>query len=373
MLFKEIKGLDKVKEVLNRGAATDQVAHALLFAGKKGAPALPMALAFATFLNCENRLKDDACGVCSSCLKNKKFIHPDLHFVFPVSSTKKITNPKEVFSNTFIKEWRSFLGESLYGTVEEWSNYFGSDKQVQISKEESRQIIKNLSLKPFEGKYKIMIIWLPEKMHPTAANGILKILEEPPAHTLFILITQQEDQLLGTITSRTQRFYIPLFTDQELITILHEDHQVDEEQARQLAHLADGDIHEALRLSQQTSSDHQQMFREWMRECYEKKYPLLVSRADEFHMLNKVTQKSFLQYALNMIRESLLLNAEAMVLNRATGDTLTFVENFSKAMTPEAAEKIIPLINEAHQHLDRNASAKITFLDLSLSIANNIK
>lgn len=373
MLFKEIKGLDKVKNVLTRGASADQVAHALLFSGKEGAPALPMALAYAAFLNCEKRLEKDACGICSSCLKIKKLIHPDVHFVYPVSSTKKVTKKEEIVSTTFIKEWRSFLGENLYGNIEEWSNYFGSDKQVQISKEESRHIIKNLSLKPFEGKYKVMIIWLPEKMHPTSANGILKILEEPPAHTVFILVSYQEDRLLSTIISRTQRFYIPLFTDEELVNILHEDYQVDQEQARQLAHLADGSLHEALRLARETSNDHQQIFRDWMRECYEKKFASLVGRSDEFHMLNKVSQKSFLQYALNMIRESLLLNSQATELNRSTGSTFSFVENFSKAMTPEVAERIIPLINEAYQHLERNANSKITFLDLSIEISKQIK
>lgn len=362
-----------MKEVLVRGASTDNVAHALLFAGKQGAPIIPMALAYATYLNCENRLKDDSCGVCPSCLKNQKFIHPDLHFVYPVSSTKNITDEKKIISTTFIKEWRSFLNDSLYNDVEEWSNYFGSNKQVQIRRQESREIVKNLSLKTFEGKYKIMMIWLPELMHPTSANGILKILEEPPADTIFILMTHQEDRLLSTIISRTQRFYIPLFSDAELVHILNEDYQVPKEQAHQLAHLADGSLHEALRLSQQTVNNHQQMFAEWMRECYKGNFSALVSRADEFHMLNKVAQKSFLQYALNMVRETLLLNAQANELNRSSGDAMAFIENFSKALTPDKAEKIIHFINEGYRHVERNASAKIMFLDLSIMIAKQIR
>ena len=373
MQFNNIKGLNKVKEVLIRGANTENVAHALLFSGKAGAPALPMALAYATFLNCENRQENDSCGTCPSCLKNRKFIHPDLHFVYPVSSTKKVTKPKEVISTTFIKEWRSFLNEGLYSNVEEWSNYFGSDKQVQISRQESREIVKNLSLKTFEGKYKIMIIWLPELMNPASANGILKILEEPPEGTIFILVSHQEDRLLSTIISRTQRFYIPLFTDDELISILHEDYQVPEDEARQLAHLADGSLHEALRLSQQTVDDYEHMFIQWMRECFQHNFPALVGRADGFHMLNKVSQKSFLQYSLNMIRESLLINVHARELNRSTGELMTFLEKFSKTMTPEKAEQIIPLINEGYQHLERNASAKITFMDMSIAIAKQIK
>ena len=373
MLFKEIKGLPKVKEVLLRGAATDNIAHALLFAGKEGAPALQMALAFATYLNCEARQGSDSCGVCPSCVKNKKFIHPDLHFVYPVSSTKKITKTQEIHSVTFIKEWRSFLNENLYGSVEEWSNYFGSDKQVQISKEESRQIVKNLSLKPFEGKYKIMIIWLPELMHSTSANGILKILEEPPSYTIFILVSHQPDRLLPTITSRTQRIQVPLFTDEELMGILIEDYSIPRESALQLTHLAEGNLSEAVKLSQQASNDHQQMFVEWMRECYRTDMAGLVSRAEEFHMLNKVAQKSFLQYALNMLREALLINAEVNELNRSRGEVLGFVEKFSETMNPRLAGQIIPLINEGYQHLERNANAKIMFLDMSITIAKIIK
>lgn len=372
MQFKDIKGLNEVKKTLIRGATKDQVAHALLFAGREGAPNIPIALAFASFLNCENRLEDDSCGVCPACLKNKKYIHPDLHFVYPVNSTKKITKKEEVISTSFIKEWRSFLQENPYGNVEEWSNYFGSDKQVQISKEESRQIIKSLSLKPFEGKYKVMIIWLPELMHPSSANGILKILEEPPSQTVFVLVTNKEDRLLSTITSRTQRFYIPLFSDDELTYILNEDYQVSKEDAALIAQLADGNLNEALRLLNQTTSDHHQFFTDWMRECYKKNIPPLVHRADDFHMMNKVTQKSFLQYALNMIRESLIHHAQAATLQRSRGDKLTFIENFSKAMHPDIAQDVISIINEGYGHLERNASAKIVFLDLSIAISKTI-
>lgn len=372
MLFKHIKGVSEIKSTLIRGARKDQVAHALLFSGKGGALNLPMALAFANYLNCENRLEDDGCGVCPSCNKNSKFIHPDLHFVYPVSSTKKITKKEEIISTSFIKEWRSFLNENLYGNVEDWSNYFGSDKQVQISKEESRQVVKNLSLKPFEGKYKVMIIWLPELMHPSSANGILKILEEPPSQTVFILVSNQEDRLLSTITSRTQRFYIPLFSDEELSMILHEDYQVPKDNALVMAQLADGNLNEAIKLINQTSNDHHQFFREWMLECYNKDLARLVARADEFHMMNKVSQKSFLHYSLNMIRESIIYHVQATGLQRSAGDKLSFIENFSKVMHPDVSQNVITLINEGHSHLERNASAKIMFLDLSISISKTI-
>lgn len=373
MLFSKIRGLEKVKEALTRRAKGGNIPHAMLFAGKEGAPALPMALAVATYLNCEKPLENDACGVCPACQKNAKFIHPDLHFVFPVASTKKITKKEEVVSHSFLREWRSFLSENVYSTVEDWANYMGTDKQVIITREESRNIVKNLSLKKFEGNYKVMIMWLPEFMHQTAANAILKILEEPPPETVFILVSHQEERLLGTITSRTQRIFIPLFSDEDLMQILHEDYQVDDAQARQLAQLADGNIQEALKLSQQVNNDYQDLFAQWMRECFTRKIDALVARADEFHMLSRIDQRSFLQYALNIIRESLLLNAQANELNRTTGEVLTFVERFSTTMKPEVAERIIPLINEGIQHLERNANAKIMFLDLSINIAYKLR
>ena len=189
MLFKSIPGLSETKKLLIDAVKNNHIAHAQLFVGAAGALNLPLATAYATYLHCQNRGDDDACGVCPACSKNLKFIHPDTHFVFPMSNVKG-EKDEERLKAEIMKSWRAFLLEQPFGNLNEWTTFYGGeDKQALISREESREIIKTLSLKPFESPYKIMVIWQPEFMHPSAANGILKILEEPAAHTYFILVT----------------------------------------------------------------------------------------------------------------------------------------------------------------------------------------
>ena len=372
MRFKDIGGLQEVKDKLIASVKNDHVAHAQLFLGRPGSPNLPMALAFATYLNCEQPVGDDSCGVCPSCVKNAKYIHPDLHFVFPVSPTKNITG-KDVISTNFLKEWREFLGASPYGALPQWASYYGGeDKEANISKEESRQIIKNLSLKAFEGKYKVMIIWLPEYMHPSAANGILKILEEPPERTIFLLVSNNSERLLATILSRTQIITIPNFSDQELAHILKDQHHLQDDQARQFAHLADGDLNAAIRLMNNVEESGHQLFADWMRDCFKRDFTSLARRSDEFHGMNKVAQKSLLLYAMNMMRES-LISQFVPSLKRVDGQEAAFIENFSKVMNESKVSAITQLLGEAHFHLERNAGARMVFLDLSLQIAAIIK
>ena len=191
MRFKDIHGLAPTKAMLLSGIRNNHVAHAQLFTGRPGSPALSLALAYATYLNCENPGDEDACGQCPSCAKNQKFVHPDVHFIFPVSSTKNVA-AKDASSRLFLKEWREFLLTTPYGSLQDWSTlYGGEDKQALISTKEKQTITNDLSLKAFEGKYKIMLIWLPELMHPNAANGILKVLEEPPENSVFLLVSEQ--------------------------------------------------------------------------------------------------------------------------------------------------------------------------------------
>ena len=376
MRFADIHGLDDVKQVLLNSVKNNHIAHAQLFAGVDGSAALPLALAYATYLNCENRQPDDACGVCPACLKNKKFIHPDLHFVFPVSATKKLTG-KDVVSKNFLREWRVFLEKSPYGALADWSlAYGGEDKQVNISKEESRQIISTLSLKAFEGAFKVMVVWLPEHMHPSAANGILKILEEPPEQTVFLLVSNAPARLLSTILSRVQMVRVRRFTDQELINRLVSEHGVPEARAQQLAHLADGSLANARQLMEAVEDDSQEMFREWMRLCFQRDFTQLVAWSDQFHGMNKVSQHSLLHYGLNMMREVLVGQYGGDVaaqLGRVQGAAQTFVENFGKVMDADKIGHITSFLNDADYHLDRNGSPKIIFLDLSLKIASIIR
>ena len=200
MYFKEIIGHTKIKEALCTSAKNNHIPHAQLFLGQEGSPNLAFALAFANYIVCENKQDKEACGTCAACRKSNKFIHPDIHFIFPVATTKKVT--KDPVSSLFLSEWRAFLQENPYGNLKDWSDFLETEnKQCQISKEESRTIIKDIYLKPFEASVKLFIIWLPERMHPSAANALLKILEEPPGETVFILVSNDQENLLPTILS----------------------------------------------------------------------------------------------------------------------------------------------------------------------------
>ncbi len=373
MLFSEIEGLNKIKKHLINSVLNNHIAHAQLFLGPEGSANLAMALAFATYLNCEDRQEDDACGHCTSCTKINKLVHPDLHFVYPVSSTKNSAG-KDLVSTTFIKEWRTFLKEQPYGLLSDWSNAFGGEnKQGNISKAESRNIIKNLSLKAFEGRYKIMIIWMPEYLHPTAANGILKVLEEPPEKTIFLLVAHDMEKLLITILSRTQKVVIPAFSDEEVEAYLKNRHGVESTRARQIVHMADGNINEAIRLLNETEDDTHAMFRDWMRFCFTRDFTRMVEWAEVYQKMNKLSQKSLLMYGLTMMRETLIANYSPGNLQRLQGEELDFVKNFSKVIDADKLEKISDNLNRAYYHLERNANPKILFADLSLQIAGVIR
>lgn len=368
MRFADITGLQDIKDSLRNAVANNHVAHAQLFDGPTGSANLALALAFASYVNCESPEEQDSCGRCASCIKIDKMVHPDFHFVFPVSSTKKVTG-KDVISASYLTEWREFLAQSKYRTLSDWNNFYGAEnKQGNISKEESRQIIKNLSLKAFEAKYKIMLIWLPENMHPSAANGILKILEEPPERTLFLLVSNDSEKLLTTILSRTQKVKIRAFRDEELSQILQEDAGLDVTQASRIAQMADGNLVEAFKLIDNSDDDIHKMFRDWMRLCFSRDFTQLVAWADLFQKMTRVAQNNLFQYGLNVMRETLIHHHVGEELNRVQGEDLGFIQNFGKVMTADKVERASKELNTASYHLERNANAKILFLDLSLQL-----
>ena len=373
MKFVEIPGIAEVKKMLIEAVKTHHSAHAQLFVGAEGAVNLPLALAYATYLHCENKGAEDSCGTCAACMKNAKYIHPDTHFVFPVSNIKN-EKDEERFKAEITKSWRSFLLEQPYGNLDDWCNYYGGeDKLAIISKDTSREIIKTLSLKPFESKNKVMIIWQPESMHPSAANGILKILEEPSPNTFFVLVTNAADKLMPTIISRTQIVTVPLLTDKELQSFLSDKQGVEESAARKIVQLADGNINLAQKLIGQEPDNNTAFFTEWMRACFANKYGTLVTMAEEYHALDKVSQRNMISYSINMMRETLLYTSGAEAINRTRGEELEFVQRFSKVLDVDKIEKSFRLLNDAGYHLERNGSAKMIFLDLSLNIAKTFK
>ncbi len=378
MRFADIVGLDEAKHTLVRAIQTDHVAHAQLFLSNPGGGALALALAYATLVNCEAREPDstDACGTCPSCYKFGKLLHPDLHFVFPTATTKKVAKREDAISQAFLPEWREFLlrGGGLYASLSDWSAAVGAEnKQCIIPVAEGRNIIRDLSLKAFEARYKIMLIWLPELMNVNAANAILKVLEEPPEQTLFLMASQSLDSMLPTILSRTQLVAVRPFADPEVKQFLVKEFALPETQAHDVAVLADGSLGEARRLAEGAVDTSQERFRDWMRLCFRMDVGALVKEADKFNGLDKEEQKGLLQYSLTTLRESLLFRYAGEQLLRLEASSLEFVRNFSKVLNERNADQIAQKLNEAYAHIERNASPRIVFLDLSLQVAQLFK
>jgi DNA polymerase-3 subunit delta' len=370
--FTDIPGSPQIKEKLIQAVRNGKVAHAQLFVGTHGALNLPLALAYTTYLHCQNKGESDSCGSCAACSKSLKYIHPDTHFVFPIANLKG-DKDEDRYKADMLKTWRSFLTEQPFGNLSDWAAFHGGeDKLVNISREESRSIIKSLSLKPFESPHKIMIIWQPEFMHPTAANGILKILEEPPPHTFFLLVTNSAEQLLATILSRTQAVRVPLLTDKELDAYLHRYPDLEEPKRQKIVQHAEGDLNLALALLETGEDSTPEQFSDWMRACFKKDYGKLVRLAEDFHGSDRLSQGNLLQYGLTMMRETLLHRAGATTMARSRGAEQKFAADFSAVMDVMKIEKTSTLMNEAAFHLDRNGSAKMIFLDLSIQISSII-
>lgn len=369
MRFQDIQGLESTKQKLVDAVHNGHVAHAQLFAGNEGSANLAMALAFATYLNCENRTDSDACGVCPQCVKNQRFVHPDVNFIFPSAATPKLARDKSS-SDKFLKEWREFLIEKPYGNVTDWAAHFGwENKLLSIPTHEKSNILQALSLKAFEGTFKIMIIWLPEVMHQNAANGILKILEEPPANTVFLLVSNDPNSLLTTITSRTQKLNIPLFEDTDIVEVLERDFAKSNEEANRLAYFAEGSMRKAINLSGGFEDDTQELFKEWFRHCYTYDFEALVALADNFQKRGKEFQLELLGSASRIIREALVHNVPITELARMPDNEQSFIEKFSGVFDERKVAALYPKLDEAAYHIERNVNPKILFLDLSLTIA----
>lgn len=371
MYFRDIFGLEEIKRTLITAFKQNHVAHAQLFAGAEGSASLAMALAYIRYIFCHNKGEYDSCGSCSACRKLDKLTHPDLHFVFPTSSTPKITKP---LSQDLLKEWREFALQKTYAGITEWLEHIGAEsKMPNISAEESRKIITTLSLMPFESDFKVMLIWLPELMHPTASNALLKILEEPPPQTLFFLVSQEPEKLLITILSRLQPVRIRSFKDEEVKAFLQEKMQTEPFRAEQIAHLAEGNLLKAQYLAQEIADDNHSLFRNWMRLCYARKYADLYKMTEDFAKMPKEAQRNLLQYGLNMCQETLVYRFAEGKLNRLSEEGMTFVQGFAKTIHTENITKFYELLNNAIFYLERNANPKIVFLETSLQISQIIR
>jgi len=371
MYFRDIFGLEEIKRTLIQAVQNNHVAHAQLFAGAEGSANLALALAYTRYIHCQNRGEYDACGKCSDCSKMDKLIHPDLHFVFPTNSTPKLTKPS---SQDLLKEWREFCLKNPYSNVSEWLSFIGAESKLPaISAEESRKIVSTLSLVAFEGEYKILLIWLPEYMNITSANALLKILEEPPPKTLFLLVSQEPEKMLVTILSRLQTIKVRSFSELEVQNFLEENKQISTEKAVQIAHLAEGNLHKAMLLCEEVEDDNLILFRDWMRACYKQDYAELLQKTEEFAKMSKEAQKNLLQYGLSMCREALVWRLAGQELSRLAESEQQFVSGFAKTIGEHNVEKFYTILNDTILHIERNGNAKILFFDTSLLLSQEIK
>lgn len=367
MLFKSVIGQHKIKQQLITTTTSGHISHAQMFLGPDGYGGLALAIAYAQFINCTNKHENDACGVCASCLKFNKLIHPDLHFVFPVVKTSS----KNVVSDDLINKWREFILQNPYFTAAEWYNYIGvENKQGSIHADESNEIIKKLNLKTFESEYKIMIIWKPEAMNITAANKLLKILEEPPEKTIFLLIAESTDRLLSTIISRTQILKLPKCDDVSLQEKLKEQGIEDVQQLKDLSHLANGNYINALHAIDQKEQDEYNLeqFKQLMRLAYSKNIIDLINWVEQIATIGREKQKSFLMYGSRLLRENWVMNLKKTELVYLTAPETAFSEKFSPFITSKNIPYISKEFDLAAYHIGANAYNKIVFMDLALKL-----
>ncbi|GAA3979541.1 DNA polymerase III subunit delta [Hymenobacter antarcticus] len=377
MTFAEIPNQTAVKNLLRQSVQRQHVAHAQLFRGREGGAALALALAYAQYLNCEARAADadDSCGHCPACTKNAKLAHPDLNFIVPVTTTKTVS--KDAVSSKFMAEWRAFILDNPYQGLNDWMQYIGAEnKQGNISKDEAVQILKLVSLKAFEARFKIVILWLPELMHPAAANAVLKLLEEPPPATIFLLVSHAPEQLLPTIISRVQPVVVRPFSEDDITAYLRDEYHVPEVKARQVAQLAEGSLGAAL-ASRDSNADHNyfEFFRDWMRLCfnYGSKAADILKKSEEFQKLGRENQKELLAYSLGLIRKVLLFGIDPKFVPHLANGEQQFVTGFAKFVTPRNADLLTKELTDAHYHIERNANAKMVFVDSSLRLGGFLK
>lgn len=375
MLFSDILGQEHIKSHLTKSVDEGRIAHAQLFVGPEGSGTLPMALAYAQYLLCGNVRGENLGGNESCNLKFNNFSHPDLHFAFPVTTSHKVKS--KPVSNFYLEEWRQLLEQQPYGNLFDWYNLLGVDnKQGQIGVDEAHEIVKSLSLKSYEGGYKVMIIWMAEKMNTACANKLLKLIEEPPEKTVFILIAEDEEQLINTIKSRCQVLHFPLLPEETIASGLVKNFHVEKSVASKIAHQSNGNYNKACDLIYQDSEDIQfeKWFVVWIRSAFKAKGNKsaihdLISWSEEIAKTGRETQKKFLRFCLNYFRQALLLNYKANELVYLEPKSENFkLEKFAPFVHDNNILEISKEIQDAVYHIERNGNSKIILTDLSIKL-----
>ena len=370
MLFNQIIGQEHIKNHLQTSAKNGRIPHAQLFVGKEGSGTLPVAIAYAQFL-----LSHFSDNPTASELKVAKLQHPDLHFAFPVTTNDSVK--KHPVSNLFLNEWRDFVSKQPYGGLFNWLQSIGvENKQGMIGVDEALEVVKKLQLKSYEGGFKVMIIWMAEKMNIAASNKLLKLIEEPPAKTIFLLITENEDQIITTIKSRCQALHFPVLSEQDIANELLIKEKCSESDALKIATQAEGNYNKAVHLLHQDANDliFEQWFIAWIRTAFKAKgnaavIQELVVWSETIAKTGRETQKQFLDYCLQFFRQALLLNYKSPELVFLETQTPKFnLQNFAPFVHSENILAIEKELNDALYHIERNGNPKIILLDLSMKL-----
>lgn len=367
MLFNKIIGQEHIINHLKRTVDTGRIAHAQLFVGHEGVGTLLTAIAYAEYVLCKT---DVTCS-----LKVQKLQHPDLHFAFPTAVNDKVK--KHPVSKLFLKEWRSFIDENPYGSLFQWYQKLGiENKQGQIGVDEAEEVVKTLKLKSYEGSYKIVIIWMAEKMNIAASNKLLKLIEEPPEKTIFLLVVEQKEQLINTILSRCQILDFPLLSEQNIADALMAQENTFPADALKIAHRCEGNYKKALELLKNEGNDieFEQLFITWVRAAFKAKGNAsviadLVGWSDTVASFGREKQKQFLDFCLQFFRQALLWNYNAKALVFYEPQTQGFsLDKFAPFVNSANIEEINQEINQAAYHIERNGNAKLILLDTSIKL-----
>ncbi|MBQ8958480.1 MAG: DNA polymerase III subunit delta [Bacteroidales bacterium] len=375
MQFKNIIGQGAIKQRLIASVRDNHVSHAQLFLGPTGSGKLPLALAYAQYILCPNRTETDSCGVCPTCQKMQKLVHPDLHFVVPTATTKKVKSNPE--SDLFMEEWRDYVIQNQgYVDTSSWYSFLDvENKQGYMSVRDAASLLRKLSMKSYEGEYKIAIIWMAEKMRVDTANKLLKLLEEPPEKTVFLLIAEDSEELLATIKSRTALVKIPAIETTAIESALQTRLGCDPQQAHDAAMISEGNWLNACHFVKE-SEDRKfffTTFQQWMRLCFKAAYPELIDFSANVKTLGREKQKELLDYGLRIIRNSLLFNNNLAEIVMLPDDEKKFNSNFSPFVSPANLAEIAGLFEEAIRQIERNGNAQIIFTDVGFKMIGLLK
>jgi len=379
MQFSKILGQDYIKSHLVKSASSGRIPHAQLFVGPEGSGTLPMAIAYAQYILCNNIGNENSGGNEACNLKFESVSHPDLHFIYPTVTTDSVkTKPK---STDFLSDWRAFLAENPYGSLFDWYRMLGvQNKQGEIRVEDAQDILKSLALKSYEGGYKIMIIWMADKMNIASSNKLLKLLEEPSDKTLFILISENEEDIIQTIRSRCQVLHFNGLSEKIITETLAERLNIEPRTAAKMAHQSQGNYNKALQLLQEDSEDifFEKWFVDWVRAAFRAKGNAaaindLIQWSEQIAGLGRETQKKFLQFCIEMFRQALLLNYQTTRLVYMEPKIEKFkLENFAPFVNGNNINDIFRELSDAMYHIERNGNAKIILTDLSIKLTRLI-